>query len=265
MRRAPTPTFAFAAAFALALPAGEALAVCGCTNMTMARADPGTQIICSAAQRPGFPECTERTGGARTTCTTTYEYACPTGVNSANWAGAAPSQKTGFGANATLTGTESQCTSGQLLTLTITGNGGVEPNPNINPTNATGAAGQLVGGVTFNVDNTATNPFPQYPRGGGTQNNPNFGGDNYRWADNAAVLIERGNGRTRWWDNTDQGKDNQAEVATWSYKFVSWVKGSSTAQSSCACGFDITVNWPANANPVTTYTQDPAYSSNCTF
>ncbi|MBZ8133335.1 hypothetical protein [Afifella sp. IM 167] len=233
--------------------------------MTIAHAAGGTQIICSANQRPGFPECDERTGGARNACATTYEYACPTGANSQSLAAAMPSQKTGFGANAVLTGTETQCTSGQLLTLTINGAGGVEPNPDINPTNATGAAGQLVPNVTFNVDNDATHPFPQFPRGGGTVAAPNFGGDNYRWADNAAVLIERAPGLTRWWDNTDQGKDTQAEVASWSYKFVSWVKGSSAAQPSCACGFDITVDWPANADPVTTYTQDAAYSSNCHF
>jgi len=81
----------------------------------------------------------------------------------------------------------------------------------------------------------------------------------------ATVLIERANGRYRWWDNTDQEKDSQAENATWRYKFVSWVRGSSTAQPSCACGFDIAVNWAANSAPVTTYTQDAIYSNRCTF
>jgi len=260
-----TTQIALLACLAIPFAATDAAAVCGCTQMSIAHADKGTQVICSASQRPGFPECTENTGPARTSCTTAYEYVCPTGVNSQDLAAAAPSQKTGFGANATLAGTETQCTSGQLLTLTINGAGGVEPNPKINPTNSTGGAGELVAGVTFVVDNDAANPFPQYPIGTGTAAKPQFGGDNYRWADNASVLIERAPGLTRWWDNTDQGKDTQAEDASWAYKFVSWVKGSSSAQASCACGFDILVKWPSNGKPVTTYTQDPAYSSNCSF
>lgn len=247
------------------LAAGEAAAVCGCTGMTVNHTTGHTQIICTATQHGDLPECTERTGGDRTECTTTYEYECPVGVNSQDLGAAMPSQKTGFGIVAALTGNETQCTSGQLLTLTITSGGVTVANPTINPTNSVGAAGQLVPGVTFNVDNDASHQFPQYPIGGGVPNSPNFGGDDYRWADNAAVLIERAPGRYRWWDNTDQEKDRQDENAAWSYKFVSWVRGSSTAQESCACGFDVLVAWPPNGPPVTNYVQDATYSHNCNF
>jgi hypothetical protein len=245
----------------------SANAVCGCTAMTIERADATTQVICTNNQYAGFGACAETPGGAGTACpNTTYIYTCEVGVNSTHWGAAAPNQKTGFGVNATLNGGNgSQCTSGQLLTLTIMGHGGVAPNPTINPTNGTGAAGQLVGGVTFDVDNDNTHPFPQYPIGGGTAAVPRFGGDDYRYADRATVLIERTDVLYRWWDNTDQQKDNAAENASWQYKFVSFVKGSSAAQSSCACGFDINVTWGTGMNPVTTYTQDLAYSSNCNW
>ncbi len=248
-----------------AISTQTAWAACGCTNLTVAHTTGTNQIICSAIQRSDFPECQQRTEGNRTECTTTYEYSCPVGVNNQNLDIPEPNQQTGFGVTATLTGTPSECTSGQLLTLTITGNGIVEANPTINPTNSTGVAGQLVPGITFNVDNDNSHQFPQYPIGGEMPNSPSFGGDNYRYADNASVLIERSADSYRWWDNTDQGKDSQAELASWNYKFVSFVKGSSTAQLSCACGFNIAVDWQSNGDPVTTYTQDPTYSNSCTF
>jgi hypothetical protein len=245
--------------------AQTAWAVCSCTNLTVAHTTGYNQIICSATERPDFTECTERTAPNNTECDTQYEYSCPIGVNSQQWATPAPEQKTGFGVTATLTGDSTQCTSGQLLTLTITSNGVVEPNPLINPTNSTGAPGQLVPNISFIVDNNNTNNFPQFPIGGAMPDTPSFGGDNYRYADNATVLIERSDNNYRWWDNTDQGKDDQQELATWSYKFVSFVKGSSQTQTSCACGFNIIVNWPSNGDPTTTYALDPIYSNRCTF
>ncbi|MCT8266945.1 hypothetical protein NYQ83_06635 [Afifella sp. JA880] len=260
MRTASITLFACGLVFA----ASEAGAACGCTGMSVARTTGSTQIICSSRDFGDFKECTKRSGGTRTVCTSTYEYACPVGVNSKKWGASKPEQKTGFGVTATLTGTSSQCTSGQLLALTITGDGKTEQNPPINPTNSTGGTGALVAGVTFDVDNDPTHAFPAYPNGGGTATNPKFGGDNYRWADNAKVLIEREDGLFRWWDNTDQGKAKKSEDASWRYKFVSWVKGSS-GQPSCACSFDISVDWGPGANPNTTYTQEAAYSSNCNW
>ncbi|MCF1504421.1 hypothetical protein L0F51_11735 [Afifella sp. H1R] len=260
MRTASIALFACGLVFA----ASEAWAACGCTGMSVARTTGNTQIICSAVDQDEFDECTKRSGNARTICGTTYEYACPVGVNSEDWGADEPEQRTGFGATATLTGTASECTSGQLLAMTITGNGGTEDNPKINPTDSTGGPGELVTGVTFDVDNNATHRFPAYPIGGGTATNPKFGGDNYRWSDNASVLIERKDGLYRWWDNTDQGKEDKDEDASWRYKFVSWVRGSS-GQPSCACSFDISVDWGSDEDPDTTYTQDTDYSSRCNW
>jgi hypothetical protein len=259
--------FSILTVLGLILMPQAATAVCGCTAMSIERANATTQDICTNTQHAGLGECMESAGGAGTACpNTTYVYTCPVGVNSTQWGAPAPSQKTGFVVDATLTGGNgSQCTSGQLLTLTIMENGVVAANPRINPTNSTGAAGQLVAGVTFDVDNAAAHQFPQYPIGGGTAAVPKFGGDDYRYANNAAVLIERTDVLYRWWDNTDQEKTNAPENASWRYKFVSFVKGSSAAQSSCACGFDIEVDWASNMNPTTTYTQDGTYSRNCNF
>ena len=252
--------------FGMLLASQPVHGVCGCTGMTVSNATGSQQIICTSTRHIRFSrECTERTGTLRTECSTTYEYSCPVGVNSQDWQDDGPTQKTGFGITATLTGTASDCTSGQLLALTMIGDIKVAQNPKIRPTNSTGAPGQLVPNVTFNVNNDNTQPFPQYPIGGGQAQQPNFGGDNYRYADDAAVLIERSKGLIRWWDNTDQEKFDQQERASWKYKYVSWVRGSSTAQSSCACSFDLTVDWDSNVPPVTTFTQDPAYSNNCTL
>lgn len=53
-------------------------------------------------------------------------------------------------------------------------------------------------------------------------------------------------------------------LATWHYKFISFVNGSA-GQASCACAFDIAVSWNGIAPPVTTWTNDAALSTNCTF
>ncbi|MCY1014541.1 hypothetical protein [Pyxidicoccus sp. MSG2] len=244
-----------------------ASAACGCSNMRLVHAGATGTMCSNAALNFLATECAVAPGASKG-CATTWAYECNLGVNSKKYANVKPYQRTGFQPVATLTAgsTVSQCSTGQLLQLTITGNGSVEANPAINPTSLAGT--QTVGGRRLYIDNSGAHPFPQVgatqPSAGG---DPKFGGDNYSNYTSGDVLFNY-NAATRqlsWWDNTDQSKDAQGEVATWKYKFVSFVQGTA-GQTSCACAFDIAVNWPANNNaPVTTWTYQAGGSQNCTW
>jgi hypothetical protein len=120
-----------------------------------------------------------------------------------------------------------------------------------------------IAGHAINVDNSASHPFPQV-RALGTGGNPLFGGDDYSSATSVGVLFNVTGTTVSWWDNTDQSKDTRAEVATWTYKFISFVNGTA-GQTSCACAFDIAVSWNGTTAPTTTWTNDAALSTSCTF
>jgi hypothetical protein len=237
---------------------------CGCDAMTLKHAGT-TGIMCSNEDLNFLKtECAKYTGSSKG-CSTTYAYDCNLGVNSQKYGNVKPYQKTGFESVATLSSgsTVSDCKTGQILQETIKSGGNLEPNPNINPTSVNGTV--VIGGNTVDVDNSGANPFPQI---GATDlsGNPKYGGDNY--ADYTAhdVLFSYAPPVLSWWDNTDQSKDSQSEAATWHYKFISFVNGSGSSKPSCACAFDITVDWKSNNNnPATTYTYDAGHSHNCTW
>ncbi|HEY4592209.1 MAG TPA: hypothetical protein VIJ61_07365, partial [Thermoanaerobaculia bacterium] len=97
-----------------------------------------------------------------------------------------------------------------------------------------------------------------------------YGGDDYKSYTASDVLFAYNTTVTpntlSWWDNPDQSKDAQSEQATWQFRFISFVQSSGSTEPSCACAFDIKVDWPANNNnPTTTYTYRSTDSSNCTW
>ena len=242
-----------------------ALAACGCTNMTVTWG--GLANICSNNNVPDVinaNECTRTLGGPGTACpNNTYVYNCSTGVNSQNWMAPAPYQKTGFRITTTYApnSTYTDCTPGQILQLTITSNGGQAQNPPINPTSLTG--NQTFGNPAFNVriNNNASQSFPRVDQQYGTTGRQYYGGDNYIGTATDVVSSQSNTG-SQWWDNTDQSKDAQNENATWAYRFISFVRGSD-GQQSCSCAKDITVNWPANMNPVTQIMTAANGNQNC--
>lgn len=239
---------------------GAAWGACGCTALTVTKSSGSTGFICTVAQL-NFPECTERTASG-VGCPSTYNYAyqCPTGVNNPSGL----EQRVGFQVAAAVSGSASQCHSGQALQLTITSNRGVT-KPDIHATPTSGV--RTIGGYAFYVSNTTTNTFPDVgaTKSVSSTTYPLYGGDNYTAA-GGGTLIEIDDSRNRvvWWDNTDQEKDDVGESATWKYKFISFVEGSSSSQTSCACVLDVAVTWNANAAATTTIAKDTTNSSNCT-
>jgi hypothetical protein len=240
-------------------------AACGCTQMTLKRAGT-TGVLCSNANLNFLAtECTKSPGASKG-CTTTYAYDCQLGVNSKKYTNVKPYQKTGFLSAATMTAgsTVTQCETGQLLQETIMSSLPVT-QPKINPTSITGA--QTIAGKPIFVDNDPMNPFPQIGATSGTAQK--YGGDDYANYMATDVLFAYNTSVTpntlSWWDNPDQSKDAQSEKAEWQFRFISFVMGSA-GQPSCACAFDIRVNWPSNSmNPTTTWTYRAADSSNCTW
>lgn len=243
------------ASFAILLGTGPtAWAVCACTGMTISHTNNSNVTICSNANL-NFPECARAAGSGGNGCAgSTYAYTCPVGVNSA----AGLTQQTGFGVNAALTGTASECQSGHALQLSIASTlGATKPD-----VHATPGGNITIGTFTASVDNNTSHQFPDV--GATSSALPLYGADSY--TDPAAndLLIQRSANAIKWWDNTDQTKDDATETANWHYRYFSFVEGTSAA-TSCGCVFDITVNWPANGAATTTYTLQNGSSTNCHF
>ncbi len=235
--------------------ATEAIAACSCTDLTISHANAATVKICSNNDL-NFPECARAAGSIGNGCaTSTYAYTCPVGVNSA----AGLKQKTGFQADATLTGTAGQCASGQALQLTITSTESVS-KPKVL---ATPSGDVTVGTYTVTITNDGRRKYPDV---GDTTpgHNPFYGADSYTNPTAADLLMQETATHLKWWDNTDQEKDKAAEAATWKYRFFSYVTGTA-GQNSCGCVFDIDVGWPANSAATTTFTSVGGSSTRCTF
>lgn len=236
----------------------RAEAVCSCTHMTI-HTTGGTETLCSN-QNLNFPECAKTPAqGAGPCAAYTYQYVCPVGPTNQS----STENHYGFVAEAQIAGgsTLSDCAKGQALQLTITSNMGVTkpviayPQP---------AGTFTIGGATFAVE--PGDGVKVYPDVGTNDpnHNPLYGADNYSDPASPSHLIQWSNGALKWWDNTDQTKDAPAEQATWKYRFVSFVKGSA-GQSSCACFFEIDLNWASNAAaPVVTPAQALPGSTSCT-
>ena len=238
---------------------GAAWGACACSGLTVTAKSDKSRYICTVG-RPGFPECSESKASI-VGCPAKYKWAykCPTGVNHA----ADVNQQVGFQAAAALTGTASQCKSGQALQLTVTSDRSVSKPP-IHATPAGGV--RTIGGYAFYTSNTTTDDMPNVGTTISVSSTtyPLYGGDNYTSpADGTLIEIDDSRHRIVWWDNTDQGKERRRENAKWEYKFISFIQGT-VGQASCACVLDITVDWPKYTDATTTVTKDTTNSSNCT-
>lgn len=257
-RKLATPTLAaFLSLASFVVAPSTASAACACTGMTIEHTTGNTVTLCSSHDLH-YAECQQHQGGPSTLCpATTYSYTCPVGVNTST----ALEQWTGFGVRTTLTGTSSECHSGQALQLTITSNQHVD-QPEIH---ATPTGDVQIGGFTARVKHSP--PAAAMPAIGAMTPPPNpvqsFGADTYTDPDAPDLLIERTASAIKWWDNTNQEKDSAQEQATWSYRFASFVQGTN-GQASCACVFNINVDW-RNAQPATSMTRVDAQSTACTF
>ena len=235
------------------------LAACGCTSMTVQRV--GAATICSNNDVQ-FNECNRVAGGQGTACpNNTYVFTCPTGVNDQHWADQAPFQRTGFKVSATYAGgsNAAECITGQILQETITSNGVFEGNPLINPSALGG--NETIGGLDLRINNNGAQSVPRVGTTYGQTGRQFYGGDNYA-VGTADVIYNNTNAGAQWWDNTDQTKDMQGENATWSYQFISYVRGTA-GQPSCSCSTTISVNWLANSNPVTMMNGGAFANENC--
>jgi hypothetical protein len=232
----------------------KAWAACACTSMTVSHANSATVTICSNNVL-NFGECMHAAGSSGNGCAgSTFAYTCPVGINSASGL----TQKTGFAVDAALTGTASECQSGQALQLTITSNESVS-KPKVL---ATPSGDVTIGSFTAKITNDRRRVYPNV--GTTLGSHPLFGADSYTNPAATDLLIHETANGIKWWDNTDQTKDKATENATWQYRFYSYVQGSS-GQNGCACVFDIDVNWPANAAAATTFTEVGASSTSCNF
>lgn len=238
-----------------------AWAACGCTGITVTHTDNHTVSICSNADidtkdpDKGFPEC-QKTASPKGQCGNYhFRYDCPVGVNSVSTKD--PVQQTGFLVEAQLSGTASQCQSGHALQLAI--KGGKIKRPKVHKTPSGDVSiGKL--NATIINDGRFAFPAPGTTKNGRDQ----FGADYYTDPAATDVLIQQDKNSIKWWDNTDQGKDNNAEHAVWSYRYLSYVKGTGS-NNSCACVFDIDVDWSSSKNASTKWTKVDAKSTNCTF
>lgn len=241
-------------ALAATSAASQAFAACSCTGLTLSHTNNQSVTICSNRDLH-FAECRQADGSQQNGCAgSTYAYTCPVGVNP----GAHLEQKTGFATDATLTGNANDCRSGQALQLTITSNRGVV-KPKVH---ATPRGNVAVGNYTVTINSNVQDDVPDV--GTTHQNRPLYGADSYTDPNDPHLLIQRTVDHLKWWDNTDQTKDDAGEAATWQYRFFSYVTGTA-GQHSCGCVFDIAVDWPANGAAVTTYTSDAQSSTNCHF
>ena len=235
--------------------AAEAQAACSCTDLKISHAANATVKLCSDNDL-NFPECNRVQGsGANGCAASSYDYTCPVGVNST---AVALKQRTGFEADATLTGTASECESGQALQLTITSNEAVS-KPKVQ---ATPSGDVTVGNYTVTINNDRRYKYPDVGAMSGQK--PLYGADSYTDPGGGRSADAANATHLKWWDNTDQQKDKASEAATWEYRFFSYVKGSA-GQNSCGCVFDIDVGWPANTAATTTFTSVGGSSTRCTF
>jgi len=233
----------------------DALAACSCTDLKISHGNAATVKLCSDNDL-NFAECARAAGSGANGCAgSTYAYTCPVGVNST---AVALKQKTGFEADATLTGTAGECESGQALQLTITSNETVQ-KPKVH---ATPSGDVTVGNYTVTINNDRRYKYPDV--GATSAQKPLYGADSYTDPAAADLLMQRTGTHLKWWDNTDQEKDKASEAATWNYRFFSYVKGSA-GQNGCGCVFDIDVGWPANTAATTTFTSVGGSSTRCTF
>lgn len=239
-------------ALAGTLAASRAEAVCACTQMRI-HTTASPQTLCSD-QNLNFAECTKTHGLG--TCAA-FTYGCPVGSN--NYSNKLNNY--GFVAEAQIAGGSNldECTKGQGVQLTITSNMGVT-KPKIAYAHPDGTF--TIGGTAFQVE--PGNGVREYPDVG-TNNDagqPKYGADNYSNPNSPVHLIQWSNDVLKWWDNPDQTKDKVAEAARWQYRFVSFVEGSA-GQTSCACFFDIDVNWASRAALPVTAIGMVAGSTNC--
>ena len=251
---------------------GEASAACGCNSMEVNNSA-GTYVsICSnqalnfpAYDRPGSPQMCTRYSGQEFGCNKTYVYNCPVGVNNA-YTFTKPNyenfQHFGFRPYARLTEASriSECRYGQGLQETITSNKVVEV-PRVKNTPALGL--WTLGDLQFAITSGTKAPYPGIAST--KEGNPLFGGDSYSNTTTTGLLMEYNseNKSLQWWDNTDQTLDSADEKALWEYRFISFVQGTDN-NPSCACTFDIDVDWTNLLGPPTTsVTYRPEASTNC--
>ena len=148
---------------ATAFAATGALAACACTDLKISHTTGATVKLCSD-NNLNFPECVRAVGAAGNGCAgSSYAYACPVGVNST---AVALKQRTGFEADATLTGTASECESGQALQLTITSNEAVS-KPKVH---ATPSGDVTVGNYTVTINNDQRYKYPDVGAMSGRRN-----------------------------------------------------------------------------------------------
>jgi hypothetical protein len=172
-------------------------------------------------------------------------------------------QRTGFGIDAALSGNSNECHSGHALQETITGDQGVtKPQVHDLP-----SGDVTIGSPDVNIISNQSGA-QDFPDVGATTTGPNakpkFGADQYTNPNATDLLIEKNGGHIKWWDNPDQSKDGNAEAATWVFRYFSFVQGSSAA-NSCACVYDITVNWPSGGAATTAWAEQQASSRNFHF
>lgn len=249
------------AALAATLGAGPATAICGCTQMRI-RTTATPQTLCSNQDLNDFQECVKTMShGAGPCAAFTYKYDCPVGLTLPN---PQVESQYGFVAESQLAGGSNlaECEQGQALQLTITSNHAVD-KPVIGYTNPHGVI--TVGGTTFFVEqHDGVKKYPDVGTNDPT-GRPFYGSDNYSDPASAHHLIQHSGGVLKWWDNTDQEKDDPAEQARWQYRFVAFVKGSA-GQSDCICVFDIDLDWrTAHAHQPTANIGGAAGSHNCTI
>ncbi|MGF6307865.1 hypothetical protein ABIB82_001904 [Bradyrhizobium sp. i1.8.4] len=240
----------------------HAQAACGCTGITVSHTDGQTMSICSNADinvtdpDNGFPECKKIPGPNHQCGKYSFRYDCPIGVNSVS---NQPKimQRTGFLVDAQLTGTPSQCKSGHALQLTITGDQVSRPKVHGTPDHDVS-----IGGVNAAIVHDQRRLVPELGETSGKQDL--FGADSYTDPKATDSLIQQDAGSTKWWDNTDQRKDDHTEHATWAYRYLSYIIGTDS-NDSCACVYDIKVDWqPHSKGAKTTWAKDNKKSSHCT-
>jgi hypothetical protein len=246
---------------ALAAP-NHARAACGCTGITVTHTDKTMVSICSNADidvtdpDKGIPEC-KKVARPNHQCGTSFRYDCPVGVNTVAIKGVI--QRTGFLVDAQLTGTASQCKSGHALQLTIKGNKISRPKVHGTPDKDV-SIGALQAAFVHDKRFLVPEHGEVTP-----SNQDKFGADSYTDPNATDSLIHQDANSVKWWDNTDQSKDDDAEHANWAYRYLSYVKGTGT-NDSCACVYDIDVDWASHAkNATTKWSRVDNKSTHCTL
>jgi hypothetical protein len=246
-------------------------AQCGCQRMTL-KSRGTTEIMCSDIDFPdllNMDECI-RDEGRLLGCHTRWAYRCPLGPNSKHYSDDIPWQRFGFQPIAALTPDTDvdQCDTGQLLQLSIVNQNGRQENREINklPRGGITKLSKQVGRRAVYILNREGARFPQI--GHTTRLGlPSYGADGYNYNPEESrhsylFGYDEEQNTLSWWDNPDQTKDEQNEVAFWDYNFVAYVKGT-RGQPSCTCTFNIQVAWPANGEPAAVLIPVRRLSKNC--